>query len=274
MTRQPPAISAAIACYNEARDLSRSLPRLAFCDEIVVVDLGSEDRSVEVARAHGARVVEHAWVPFREKIARLMVERARHDWVLFSDPDLLFPDGVGDRLKSLLLDDDLDNLAMVYLPMRTCFQGRPLRRGQKGDVRGYRALIHRRRVHLADLLHHKGVGHHAGTATVCLRPRHPEEVILHDWVDGWSDLMDRARRYLPYEGEARLATGRPFSWGGALREIWSGLKTDLRTGAILDWRACQVMLFQLWYTWQANLAARNHERSRPAVTSGGRDRES
>ena len=50
-------ISAAIITYNEERNIARAIESLRCCDEIVVVDSGSNDRTVELAMNHGARVV-------------------------------------------------------------------------------------------------------------------------------------------------------------------------------------------------------------------------
>src|SRR5260370_4856977 len=59
--QQPPMkISAAIIAFNEERNISRVIESLRCCDEIVVVDSGSTDRTVELAAKHGARVFETA----------------------------------------------------------------------------------------------------------------------------------------------------------------------------------------------------------------------
>jgi glycosyltransferase involved in cell wall biosynthesis len=54
-------ISAAIITYNEERNIARVLESLRCCDEIVVIDSGSNDRTVELATKLGARVVDTVW---------------------------------------------------------------------------------------------------------------------------------------------------------------------------------------------------------------------
>jgi glycosyltransferase involved in cell wall biosynthesis len=51
-------ISATIITYNEERNLPRAIESLRCCDEIVVLDSGSSDRTVEIAQNLGARVIE------------------------------------------------------------------------------------------------------------------------------------------------------------------------------------------------------------------------
>jgi glycosyltransferase involved in cell wall biosynthesis len=82
-----PPLSAVLIVLNEERHLEGALASVAFCDEIVVLDGGSRDRTLEIARAAGARVVDGApWPGFVEQRNRVLGE-ARHDWVLALDAD-------------------------------------------------------------------------------------------------------------------------------------------------------------------------------------------
>ena len=61
-------LSACLITSNEERNLPRALSSVqGVADEIVVVDCGSTDRTTEIAREHGARVVIHAWTNFAEQ---------------------------------------------------------------------------------------------------------------------------------------------------------------------------------------------------------------
>ncbi len=79
-------ISAAIITFNEERNIARAIESLRCCDEIVVVDSGSVDRTVELATKLGARVVEHAWPGYAVQ-KNLAASEAAHDWVLSIDAD-------------------------------------------------------------------------------------------------------------------------------------------------------------------------------------------
>ena len=57
-------LSVAIITFNEAENLARTLASVRFADEIVVVDSGSTDRTVEIARSFGAKVFSEAWKGF------------------------------------------------------------------------------------------------------------------------------------------------------------------------------------------------------------------
>lgn len=71
---------------DEEERIGACLDALAFCDEIVVVDSHSTDRTRELAAAKGARVIERDW-PGHVAQKEFAVRAARHDWVLCVDAD-------------------------------------------------------------------------------------------------------------------------------------------------------------------------------------------
>jgi glycosyltransferase involved in cell wall biosynthesis len=82
-----PAISAILITYNEQSDLAEALLSLrGVADEIVVVDSGSADRTCEIARGLGARVVSRPFTNFAEQ-KNFAAGQAAHDWALSLDAD-------------------------------------------------------------------------------------------------------------------------------------------------------------------------------------------
>ena len=82
-----PPISAILITYNEERDLPHALSSLVgVADEIVVVDSGSIDRTCEIARQSGARVLSRTWTNFSDQ-KNFAAAAAAHDWVLSLDAD-------------------------------------------------------------------------------------------------------------------------------------------------------------------------------------------
>ncbi len=79
-------ISAAIITYNEQANIARAIESLRCCDEVVVVDSGSSDRTTEIAANLGARVVEAPWRGYAGQ-KNFASEQASYDWVLSLDAD-------------------------------------------------------------------------------------------------------------------------------------------------------------------------------------------
>ena len=89
-------ISALIHSHDNARSLGRALDSLRACDEVIVVDHGSQDESVKVAREHGARVINAVAGVNRGAYA----QDARNQWILC----LLPQEAVAEELEASLFE--------------------------------------------------------------------------------------------------------------------------------------------------------------------------
>ena len=76
-----PKLSAVLITHNAATQLEACLRSLTFCDEIVIVDSGSADGTLEIAARSGARVIQSEWRGFGAQ-KQFAVMQARNDWVL------------------------------------------------------------------------------------------------------------------------------------------------------------------------------------------------
>jgi glycosyltransferase involved in cell wall biosynthesis len=79
-------ITATIITLNEERNIARAIESLRCCDEILILDSGSIDRTVELAANLGARVIEAGWRGYAGQ-KNWAAEQATHDWILSLDAD-------------------------------------------------------------------------------------------------------------------------------------------------------------------------------------------
>ncbi len=79
-------ISATIIAFNEERNIARVIESLRCCDEVLVLDSGSNDRTVEIAEKLGARVVEASWHGYAAQ-KNIAAQLASYDWILSIDAD-------------------------------------------------------------------------------------------------------------------------------------------------------------------------------------------
>jgi tetratricopeptide (TPR) repeat protein len=83
-----PLISLTMIVKNEEANLARVLESAGgIADEVIVVDTGSTDRTVEIARAHGAKVSFFAWIDDFSAARNFAIEQATGDWILILDGD-------------------------------------------------------------------------------------------------------------------------------------------------------------------------------------------
>ena len=81
-----PTVSAIVVCFNEEKNIRDCLESLCWCDEIVVVDSFSTDRTVEIARQFTDRVVQRPWAGYRDQKA-FAHSQASKQWVMLVDSD-------------------------------------------------------------------------------------------------------------------------------------------------------------------------------------------
>lgn len=97
MVDQGTALSVAIIAQDEEKNIPDCLRSVAFAPDIVVVDSGSRDRTLEIAREAGCRVFHQPWKTEAEQ-RNTAVGRCLHDWVLMIDADERIPPGTRDEI--------------------------------------------------------------------------------------------------------------------------------------------------------------------------------
>jgi glycosyltransferase involved in cell wall biosynthesis len=197
-------ITAIVASHDEAHLLPACLEALAFCDELIVVDIASSDDTRAVAERHGARVIESEWVPIAERARARPVAEARHDWLLIRDPDEVIPAELEHQLRALLptLGDDV---AVVTAPTQRYFAGRPLRGTAWGGVQKDRLLANRRLVEFPTAVHRRLIRKEGARDAEI--PPDGDNAIRHYWVDGYGTFVRRHLRYMRLEGTDRAEGG-------------------------------------------------------------------
>ena len=79
-------ITATIITLNEERNIARAIESLRCCDEILIIDSGSIDRTVELAQNLGVQVIEAGWLGYAAQ-KNWAAEQAANDWILSLDAD-------------------------------------------------------------------------------------------------------------------------------------------------------------------------------------------
>jgi glycosyltransferase involved in cell wall biosynthesis len=123
-------LSVAIITLNEADNLSRTLASVRFADEIIVVDSGSTDRTVEIARSFGAKVFLEDWKGFAGQ-KNSAIEKCTGTWVLSLDADEELTAELQAEIGAMLEADALTTPQVdgYRLRLRHVFLGRWMRYG-------------------------------------------------------------------------------------------------------------------------------------------------
>jgi tetratricopeptide (TPR) repeat protein len=96
-------VSLCMIVKDEEAMLPRCLAAIAdHVDELIVVDTGSSDRTVEIAASFGARVLHHEWDGDFSAARNVGLDAATSDWLMYLDADEVLVEGDGPRLRELL----------------------------------------------------------------------------------------------------------------------------------------------------------------------------
>ena len=119
-------LSVAIVAMDEEANIGRTLASVRWADEIVLVDSGSKDRTCDIAREHGARVIVEPWRGYVAQ-KQYALDLCTKDWILLLDADEEVSPGLADEIRAAIADP---SAASGYkLPRKNLFLGRWMKHG-------------------------------------------------------------------------------------------------------------------------------------------------
>lgn len=189
-------LSAVLITRDAAGALPACLASLGFCDEILVVDSGSTDATPEIARRHGARLIETHWRGFGPQ-KQFAVEQAAHDWVLCVDADERVSGELGAAIRAVL---PAPTFTAYRFARRNRFMGRYLRHGEGYPDWSLR-LFDRRQARWSDDAVHERVVTAAPAGTL-------GGDLLHDSAESLENYLDKQNRYSTLAAELARAAGK------------------------------------------------------------------
>jgi glycosyltransferase involved in cell wall biosynthesis len=101
-----PKVSAVIITYNEDAIIGQTLSKLDWCDEVIIIDSGSTDKTVEICKEYGCIIFYRSFNGFGEQ-KKYGVSKAKNDWVLFIDADELLSESLIEEIQEEISKKDI-----------------------------------------------------------------------------------------------------------------------------------------------------------------------
>jgi len=217
-------ISFCLITKNEERRLGRALQSaVGVADEIIVVDCGSTDRTAEIARAHGAKVVYRVWTNFGDQ-RNFAVTQSSHEWIYTLDAD----EALSDELRTSLLDwkQKEAEFSVYEGPRLTRYLGEWIRHS------GWYPNL-QRRLYRKNAAHYEGVVHE--TLVFEGKTGRLEGALLHYTIETFGDHEAKVESYSTLAAQKMYDSGKR-SWRAAmwLATPWTFLQSFVFRAGFLD----------------------------------------
>ncbi len=236
------SITGLILTYNGERLLDEALESLSFCSEILIIDSGSTDTTLEIARKHNARVVHNAWEGAIEqhKFAQTVITTK---WVVTIDQDEIISPELRESILNAIEADDADTDG-YYCPRRSWYLDRFIMHSGWYPDKLYRVFKHGR-ISIGGVRPHEE-----------LRPVNKAGElsgdIIHYPYENFFQHMDKINEYTQDAAEDLYSRGRRGSLGAAIGHgIGKFCKQYILKAGFLDGRAGFIVAVHgFFYTFQ------------------------
>ena len=186
-------LSVVIIAKNEEMNLRRCLQSVQWADEIIVLDSGSTDNTVAIAKEFTNHVFSTDWQGYGVQKQRALA-RATGDWVLNLDADECVDSSLEHAIKRVIKTNDAD---AYRIPIRMCFYNKPMRYSYS-PKRHIRLFKREGACYSNDMVHEKIV------LQKTARVGKIQEAIMHYSFQDVSHVLYKINRYSSYSAKIRI----------------------------------------------------------------------
>ena len=250
-----PTLSVAIVVLNEEERMRACLESVVWADEIVVVDAGSSDKTMAVAREFTDRAMFRAWDGYGAQ-KNFALGQCRGDWLLSIDADERVPDALREEIQATIRSDRWE--VGYYLPRKNVFEGRWVRHG--GLYPDWQLRLFRRgRGAFLERAVHESVRVDGPTGRF-------SAALVHESYRGIGDAVARLNRYSDLAAADLARAGRGGSlWDLLARPAWRfACMYLLRAGFLDGWRGLVLAALHAHYVFLRAAKVRERRAGRMA----------
>lgn len=130
-------ISVVILTKNEEQNIGKCLESVKWCDEIIIIDDNSLDKTVEIAKKYKTTIYKHALNNNFSAQRNFGISKAKHNWILFVDSDEVVSDALAYEISNAiqLKDQNLNDFNGFYIRRTDLMWGKQFNYGETGNIR-------------------------------------------------------------------------------------------------------------------------------------------
>lgn len=204
-------ISVVINTFNEERNIAKAIKSVDWADEIFVCDMYSQDKTAEIAKKMGAKVVTYRSLKYVEPARNFAISKTLGDWILVLDPDEEIPESL--KMRLIQIAGKMEQINYVRIPRKNIIFNKWMQ--TTGWWPDYNIRFFKKgKVRWTDKIHRppevSGVG-------IDL-PAEEKWAIIHHNYQTISQFVERMNRYTTIEAEQLRKEGYKFNFKDLLRK--------------------------------------------------------
>ncbi|MDH5765550.1 MAG: glycosyltransferase family 2 protein [Gammaproteobacteria bacterium] len=235
-------LTVTIICLNEEKRIRQCLESVKWADEIVLVDSGSTDSTLEIAKEYTDRIfVNSDWQGFGPQ-KKLAVNYASNDWVLALDSDEVVSEKLREEIIAAI--KDVDEYTVFRLNRLTSFCGKFIKHSGWHPDRIVR-LFNKNHYNYNEAFVHEAV-ECAGASKIDLKQK-----LLHYQMDSLEEYINKRNRYAKAWAESQYKKGKRTNFLEImLHTIFSFLRHYVfRLGVLDGYHGFMIAVIQMQYTF-------------------------
>jgi glycosyltransferase involved in cell wall biosynthesis len=198
-------ISVLVHTLNEEANIRNCLECVKWADEIIIVDMYSDDRTVEIAKDYTDKIFFFERMGYADPARQFALEKASHEWILIVDADELISLDLKNHLISIMNDDDAD---VIFLPRKNYLFGHLMLGTNWGSLQDTLPRFFKK-----DFLEFSDNIHNFSTIKENSRVYHMEDPqigILHFNYTDFEDFIVRMNNYTTIEAKSMYKNNEEF----------------------------------------------------------------
>jgi len=204
-------ISVVVNTLNEEKNLPRALSSIRdFADEIIVCDMYSEDKTLEVAKKFGAKIFKHKKTNFVEPARNFAINCAQGDYILVLDADEEIPQTLTQELKRIAKENAFD---YILIPRKNIIFGKWIQHSRWWPDYLVR-FFKKGKVSWKDKIHSTPITEGKEFKLSV----NEKNAIIHHHYSSLNQYLERMVRYSQIQAEELLSSGYQFKWQDLLRK--------------------------------------------------------
>ena len=216
-------LSVIIICKNEAEHIGRGLASVSFADEIIVLDSGSSDDTLNICRQYTDQVFSTDWPGFGQQKQRALA-KASHDWILSIDADEEISLALQAEILAAIQQSDIQGF---FIPRLSRYCGKAIKHAGWWPDYVLRLFQRQAGEFTDDLVHERVI--------VTGAIEHLKSPILHEAFVDPEEVLSKINSYSSLGAQKLFNQGKNANLSLAIvKGLWTFFRTYILKAAILD----------------------------------------